>query len=290
MYTVAIFGTNISSTHFDSISKLLDKIKAAGFNLYIYESFHKLIKSGGIDLQFDTYSNFDSINPDFIFSLGGDGTFLKCSHLFYRYQVPILGINFGKLGFLAEVTPECIENIIFDLQENKFSICERSLLDYSLETESQTKYGIALNELSLQKSNILKLIKINTFIDDNFLSSFWADGIIISTPTGSTGYSLSLGGPIITPDSKSFIINAIAPHTLSVRPIIIPDTSIITIQAEGEYTNFLLSNDYKSTLIDTKPKITIRKSNIYVKTLQLHSLTFFDTLRKKLNWGIDIRK
>ena len=210
--------------------------------------------------------------------------------MFYKQETPILGINYGKLGFLAEVPPESINKVIEDILNKRYTILKRSLLSYTIETNHTKKKGIALNEISLQKSNILKLIKINTYIDDSYFCSFWADGVIISTPTGSTGYSLSLGGPIITPNSNSFIIHPIAPHTLSVRPVIIPDSSKIVLQAEGDYTNFLLSNDFKSTLIHTLPKISIEKSTISVKTIQLNSVTFFDTLRNKLNLGLDLRK
>ncbi len=290
MYCVAIFGTTISEKHFDSIFKLLEKIEQNGFKIHIYEPFYNHLKSNNLNCNFSFFKDIQTIGADFIFSLGGDGTYLKCAHKFYEHQIPILGINFGRLGFLAEVTPEYIEDIITDLQKNNYSICDRILLDYNSKEKTQSNSGIALNEVSLQKSNILKLLKINTFIDNQFFCSFWADGVIVSTPTGSTGYSLSLGGPIISPNSNSFVILPIAPHTLSVRPIIIPDSSQIRIEAEGEFTNFLLSNDFKSTLIDSSPVINIKKSNIQVKTIQLHSTTFFETLRKKLNWGIDVRK
>ncbi|MFO7869052.1 MAG: NAD(+)/NADH kinase [Bacteroidales bacterium] len=290
MSSVAIYGVNISKVHFDSIYILLNSIQKNGFSVYVYKPFHEHLETSSQTFDFQVFTNIEYYNIDFIFSIGGDGTFLKCSHLFYIYQIPILGVNFGKLGFLADVTPDIINSVIQDIVSHQYEIRERSLLSYSMTIDSHHIQDVALNEISLQKSNILKLIKINTYVDDNYFCSFWADGVIISTPTGSTGYSLSLGGPIVTPNSNVFIMMPIAPHTLSVRPIIIPDSSNIVIEAEGEYTNFLLSNDYKSSLINTKPRIEVRKSEIAVRTLQLKSETFFDTLRKKLNLGLDLRK
>lgn len=289
MYTIAIFGTSISNIHFEAIESFFDTITKKGLQIKIYHNFHKHLQSTGKTFNYPTFKNFSTEKPHFIFSIGGDGTFLKCAHAFYIYEIPILGINFGKLGFLADVNPKNIDTVLIDLCSKDYTVSKRSLLSYSIDSENNSK-GIAVNEISLQKSNILKLIKINTYIDDSFFCSFWADGVIISTPTGSTGYSLSLGGPILAPNSNSLIILPIAPHTLSVRPIIIPDSSIIRLEAEGDYTNFLLSNDFQSTLIDAHPKITIQKSTIAVHTLQLNKVTFFDTLRRKLNLGLDIRK
>lgn len=290
MDSIAIFGTSIAHIHFKAIHSLLQTISNKGITVYIYEPFHAHLNSQNTSFSYSTFKDIETINPQCVFCIGGDGTFLKCAHLFYKQKTPILGINYGKLGFLADVPPENIEKVIQDIQDKNFTILKRSLLSYTIETNNTKKKGIALNEISLQKSNILKLIKINTFIDDSYFCSFWADGVIISTPTGSTGYSLSLGGPIITPNSNSFIIHPIAPHTLSVRPVIIPDTSKIVLQAEGNYTNFLLSNDFKSTLIHSLPKISVEKSTNTVNTIQLNSVTFFDTLRKKLNLGLDVRK
>jgi NAD+ kinase len=290
MLSVAIYGVTISDNHFKSIHSLLHSILENNIQIYIYKPFHAHLESTTFTFDFPVFSHIEEYEIDYIFSIGGDGTFLKCAHLFYQYEKPMLGINFGKLGFLADVTPNHIQTVIQDIIARRFDIQHRTLLSYSLPINSDVVEGVALNEISLQKSNILKLIKINISIDDSYFCSFWADGVIVSTPTGSTGYSLSLGGPIIAPNSNSFIILPIAPHTLSVRPIIISDSSKIVIEAEGEFTNFLLSNDHKSTLINVKPRIEIKKSAINVNTIQLYSETFFDTLRKKLNLGLDLRK
>ena len=291
MSKIAIYGSTISEEYYPSVHTILKTLEQANFEIYIFTEFAQKLQAK--KYQIDNYKTFETVNSNFAnyaISLGGDGTFLKCAHLFYTSSIPILGINLGKLGFLAEIMPEDIHVLIDRLVKNNFSICKRSVLDFKIQNKSIAHKGIGLNEITLQKSNHLKLIKINISINNNFLYSFWADGVIISTPTGSTGYSLSLGGPIITPDSKTLLITPIAPHTLSVRPIIIPDNSNITIEATGEYTDYLISNDFQSILVDSEPCVTIKKSTFTVNTIQFNDFTFFDILRKKLQLGIDIRK
>lgn len=291
MLKIAIFGSTIQKKYYSTIEEIILKLSKADFKIIIYEDFAKILNSKNNVVN--NIPTFCEINPDItdiILSFGGDGTFLKCAHLVYKYNIPILGINFGKLGFLADVIPSKIDEIIKNLKNGNYSICTRSILDFSIFENGEKIEGIGLNEITLQKSNHLKLIKINIYINDDYFCSFWADGVIISTPTGSTGYSLSLGGPIITPDSKALLVTPIAPHTLNIRPIIIPDNSIIKLEAVGDFTNFLISNDFNSTLINHPPQVIIKKSIYEIKTIQLHNITFFDVLRKKLQLGIDIRK
>ncbi|HOS85257.1 MAG TPA: NAD(+)/NADH kinase [Bacteroidales bacterium] len=288
MNSIALFGSTISEDVYPAIYNIIQKLQQANYTLQIYAPFYKKLSEHYTFPTITTFTNATEIQATYILSLGGDGTFLKCAHTCYTSGIPMLGINLGKLGFLAEVMPRQIEECINDLQNKKYSICNRSILEFT--NTNNYIQGIGLNEITLQRSNHLKLLKISITINNDFLCSYWADGVIVSTPTGSTGYSLSLGGPIITPDSKTFVITPIAPHTLNVRPIIVPDSSIITIKAHGEFTDFLISNDFTSSICKDSPEITIKKSEHTIQTIQFEHISFFDTLRSKLQLGIDVRK
>lgn len=289
---IAIFGTKITAECKSKVEEIIHSFVASGFELLIYNEFKKEIQSRSFSIS--NIPEFTSLQPndaEIIISLGGDGTFLKCAHLCYKTNIPILGINFGKLGFLAQTNPDDIDFLIKNIKEKKYIIKQRSILDFSFTTNRKKISGIGLNEITLQKSNAVKLIKINVYIKKEFLCSFWADGVAVSTPTGSTGYSLSLGSPILSPDNKSIIITPIAPHTLSIRPIIIPDTETIVLEASGEYTDFLISNDYQSqTVQEPKTTIKIKKSRQKISIVECPDTSFFKTLREKLKLGIDIRK
>lgn len=286
---IAIYGTNISTEFKPKAEEAIHSFIAAGFDLSIYKDFKTNINSHSFSIQNLPEFNEISKDTDIIISLGGDGTFLKCAHLCYNKNIPILGVNFGKLGFLAQINPDDIDTIIKYIKEKQFSVIKRSLLDFSYKSGRKKISGIGLNEITLQKSNTVKLIKINIYVGNEFLCSFWADGVAISTPTGSTGYSLSLGSPILTPENHSFIITPIAPHTLNIRPIIIPDNEKIKIEATGEFTDFLVSNDYLSQSIQ-QPIIDIKKSTHTISTIEIPGKNFFGTLRDKLNLGMDVRK
>jgi len=290
---IAIFGTKVTTDCTSKVEEILHSFVASGFELLIYKDFKKEIHSQSFSISnIPEFSSLTKNDAEIIISLGGDGTFLQCAHLCYKTNIPILGINFGKLGFLAQTNPDDIDNLIKNIKEKKYAIKQRSILDFSYSATPRKKVtGIGLNEITLQKSNAVKLIKINVYIKKEFFCSFWADGVAISTPTGSTGYSLSLGAPILSPESKSVIITPIAPHTLSIRPIIIPDSETIVLEASGEYTNFLISNDYQSqTVQETKTTITIKKSKHKISIVECPDTSFFKTLREKLKLGIDIRK
>ncbi|MCQ2959357.1 MAG: NAD(+)/NADH kinase [Bacteroidales bacterium] len=288
---IAFFGVNISQDYKNKFEEILKCFIDAGFELSIYKEFKEYLECQKFNIfDIQDFTDIDEKQTDIIISLGGDGTFLKCAHLCYKKNIPILGINFGKLGFLAQTNPNDITQVIQYIKEKKYSVKKRFLLDFSLKNDKKTTKGIGLNEITLQKSNAVKLIKINVFVGKEFLCSFWADGVVVSTPTGSTGYSLSLGSPILTPDNHSIIITPIAPHTLNIRPIIIPDNEDITLEATGEFTEFLISNDYQSQTIKNTPIIHIKKSRYSISTLEMPNTTFFCTLRDKLNLGMDIRK
>lgn len=290
MVRIAIFGSGITNDCYSTISKIIQTLHTYNCSVSIFSAFANELVSH--DSTIESISTFDTIEKDsvdYVFSLGGDGTFLKCAHFMYASEIPILGINFGKLGFLADVMPEDLEKYMPKLLAKEYTICNRTMLDSYI--GSYTCYqGVGLNEITIQKSNFLKLIRLQVTIDNKEQFSFWADGIIVSTPTGSTGYSLSLGGPIISPSSNSILLTPIAPHTLSMRPLIIPDTSVIEIEATGEYTNYLVSNDFNSLQMKELSKVIIQKSSFSIKTIQFYDFTFINVLQNKLHMAVDVRK
>lgn len=287
---IALFGFGIVEDYYPEIELIIKALVKTPHTIAINEEFAKKIRNKGFDIcNCLEYNENTPKNFDFVFSLGGDGTFLKCAHFFYQHEIPLLGINFGKLGFLTDIMPEKILTYIEKLEKKQYTIYARSVLNYSSETEPFIQ-GMALNEITVQKSNNLKLIRLKLVIDRVPAYSFWADGIIISTPTGSTGYALSLGGPIMTPDSNTLAIVPIAPHSLTVRPLIVPDSSVIEIEAHGEFTDFFVSGDYKSQQMKFLPKLTIGKSAFSIYTVQFDDMSFFEILQNKLQLGIDVRK
>lgn len=286
--TVGIFSMPETVQQAILIQDISDKISAHGFEVILCPyTEHKLnILNFAINHQADQ-SNLDTI--DLIISIGGDGTVLKASHYVGLLKKPILAINAGRLGFLADINLNEIDSILNEIKSNKFSIEERSVLEVSFIRDHKVEHHFALNEIAIHKQGDVSLLTINTTINGEYLCSFWSDGIIIATPTGSTAYSLSLGGPIISPNTNAMIINAIAPHTLSVRPIIIPDDSIVTISVTGRSTEYNITFDSDQILMHTETEITIKKADFTAKFLKFERSSYFATLREKLMWGTDIR-
>ena len=240
-----------------------------------------------------TYSNIDMSgkmpdNLDFIIILGGDGSFLKAISEFEHLNVPFVGINTGRLGFLADISPDEVGNAIDALADGRFLVEKRPLLELQPQI-SEIKHPFALNEITVHKCDSSSMIVIHTYIDDKYLASYWADGLIIATPTGSTAYSMSAGGPILSPASQNIIITPIASHNLTVRPLVIPDYSTIRITVESREQNYMLSLDSTSVVLSNPSEITIRKSERGVSLIKFDCHGFFSTLRNKLMWGADKR-
>ena len=224
-------------------------------------------------------------------TVGGDGTILRAVTFIRNSDIPIVGINTGRLGFLATVQKDGIKYAIGQLLKQNYKIKERTLLSVttSPKIKSLKSLNFALNEVSVSRKNTASMITIETLIDDEYLTSYWSDGLIISTPTGSTGYSLSCGGPIITPQAKSFALTPIAPHNLNARPIVIPDDTIIKLKISGRENEFFLSLDSRITSINCNTEIFVQKANFNLKMVQINDQTFIKTLREKLLWGQDTR-
>ena len=228
---------------------------------------------------------------DFLFSIGGDGTLLRSITHVKNTEVPILGINAGKLGFLTGLQKESITEGLRDFFQNKYKLVKRSLLEVKLSENLKAfdQFNYALNEVTINRKNSTSMLSIETKIDSKFLTTFWADGLIIATPTGSTGYSLSSGGPILSPQTKNLILNPISPHNINIRPLILPEKSNIKIKVTGKGKNHLMSLDSRIFSVPNQTEITLKKAPFSIFTVELENDNFLKTLSNKLFWGKDTR-
>tara|TARA_B100000287_G_scaffold134246_1_gene126178 strand:- start:967 stop:1845 length:879 start_codon:yes stop_codon:yes gene_type:complete len=289
---VAIF-TNLYKNYSPKILlSIIEKLQKNNFDVMIDNiSFDKLNhkKYSAILNHVKSFSKIDK-TINYIICVGGDGTILKASSYVKNIGIPIIGINTGRLGFLAKIKAVEIDNVIQAITKKKYTISEKTLLSVSYKNKKQeNKLGVALNELSITRKNTTSLITIETKLNDEYLNTYWADGLIIATPTGSTGYSLSCGGPIIMPESKNLVITPIAPHNLNARPLVIPDNTNITLKISGRENEFFVSLDSKITTLSNEMLILIKKAPYKIKMIQLDNDNFLQTLRDKLYWGKDKR-
>lgn len=289
---VAIYGTYDIDKTKQPIEDLLGYLTNNNFEIVVEYLFLKAIKSmTNVKQKFKVFKTFEDLNESFdaMITVGGDGTILSAITFIRNLNIPILGINTGHLGFLATVQKTQIKEAVDTLINQDFVINERALLNVTTNSSNFNVYNFALNEVAINRKDTTSMIVINTYIDDEFLTSYWADGLIISTPTGSTGYSLSCGGPVITPSAKSLVVTPIAPHNLNVRPIVVPIDSKIKLQVSGRNNQFLLSLDSRIFTVEEHTEIYIQKANYQIKMIQLKNQTFLNTLRQKLLWGSDTR-
>ena len=246
-----------------------------------------------IEKEYNTFSGNDILDSSFdmLISIGGDGTMLRAVTLVRNSGIPILGINAGRLGFLATVQKENITAFMQLVIDKKYKISKRTLLSLTCTPENKDIDGLnfALNEISVSRKDTASMITIDTYLNDEFLNSYWADGLIIATPTGTTGYSLSCGGPILTPDVKSLVITPIAPHNLNARPLVIPDSTEIKLKVSGREDQYLVSLDSRITSVKNDSVLTIKKTNFEINMVEIPEETFLKTLRTKLLWGEDRR-
>ena len=288
---ITVHGLSFQKEFIPYIEQLLSVLHHHGAKIFFTESFYKFLKKTGVKASdFEILSSKKTfIEMDFVISVGGDGTFLDTVALVGEYQVPIVGINTGRLGFLATIAKEEVEKAIQVLFDKQFTLEDRTLI--GLDTDKNLFDGITygLNEFTIHKRDTSSMITVHTYIDGEYLNSYWADGLIISTPTGSTGYSLSCGGPLISPLAKNFVLTPVSPHNLNVRPMIVSDDSKITFEIEGRSKKFLISLDSRSMAVDAKVKLVVRKEKFVAKLVKFYDYNFFDTLRQKLNWGFDMR-
>ena len=289
---IAIYGKKIEANYLPFVETLFQRLIDEGVEVYIYKFFYEdLIHQIPIEkLNLAVFQDAEDVKDvNYMFRIGGDGTLLKTITFVKDNNIPILGINTGRLGFLTSIITEEIESAIDDVLAGNFNLDTRTLL--SLETENNFFGDInyALNEITLQKKDTSSMVTIQVYLGDDFLNSYWADGLIISTPTGSTAYSLSCNGPIILPGSGNIIINPIAPHNLNVRPVVIPDDTELTLKIEGRTENFLVALDSRSLTVPLSIELKIKKASHQINLIRLKNYSFLNTLRTKLIWGFDKR-
>lgn len=291
---VAVFGRFYNDTTTSSVERLFDYLIKKNIEVYIETEFFNLIKEEEPKKKdYFSFETFDVLDESFdlLVSVGGDGTILRAITFVKDLDIPIIGINTGRLGFLATIQVDGIENAIQDIIDGKYKISERTLLSIETipENDDITSLNFALNEIAISRKNTTSMITVETYLNDEYLTSYWSDGLIVSTPTGSTGYSLSCGGPVITPDTDSFVLTPIAPHNLSARPLVIPDSTEIQLKVSGREENHLVSLDSRIATLKNGTLIKLKKADFKIKMIDLLNERFLDTLRKKLLWGEDKR-
>ena len=289
---IAIFGWNIAPIFRDSMMRLLDILHQHDAEVIVYKPFLEYLQQEvGIDVRqtndFSTPQELKGV--DYFMSIGGDGTFLEAITFVRETGIPMVGINSGRLGFLADIAQSELEFSMEQFFAGKFILQPRSLLKLENEYGLFSSFPYALNEFTVHKQDSSQMITVHVEVGGDLLNSYWADGLIVSTPTGTTAYSLSVGGPIITPESSNFVIAPIAPHNLAIRPVVIPDNEIVKLWVEGRGGRFMASLDSRSAPFENEMVWTISKSDFIINVLKLENQSFYETLRKKLLWGADKR-
>jgi NAD+ kinase len=289
---IALYGKSVSGDNIPYVEKVIEKLRLRRCQILIYKPFYSEIKDmcqlcNDVEL-FGTHEELIG-NADFVFSVGGDGTILNAMTLVRDSEIPILGINLGKLGFLSSISKDEILPAIDLLLNGNYTLDPRTLVRVTNPDKLFGELNYALNELAINRKDSTSLIVIHVYIDDLFLNTYWADGLIIATPTGSTAYSLSSGGPILMPGSENLLITPIAPHNLTVRPIVIPDNSRIKLIVEGRDKQFLVSLDSRSVVVQSHFEMMVERAPFRINLIQMKGKYFFGTIRDKLKWGLDVR-
>ena len=288
--TIALFGKTIAPENGEYMRQLFAELAQNQVEIVVYQPFAELVKAfvpSGVNYSVFT-SNAD-LNADLLFSIGGDGTILDTVPFVLDSGIPVAGINMGRLGFLSSISKNEIANAVNSVLTGDYTVEQRSLLELVSPEKVFDDVKYALNELNVIRNPEHSLLAIKVFVDDVYLNTYWGDGILLATPTGSTAYSLSAGGPIIAPNAKNFVITPIATHNLTVRPVVIPDDSTIRIQVEGREKSFVFSMDSRNCTLDTSVQLEVRKAGFCLNLVRMRGEDFFGTIRNKLMWGKDNR-
>lgn len=289
---VAIYSRGLDFEQENPLLVLLEELTRRQTSIYI---FHQMLEQFTLPKHlYDKIIPFKTSDDlkediDFLISIGGDGTMLDTVTLVKDKQIPIVGINFGRLGFLASISKEELSSAVDSLINGTYVIDKRTLIHLD---SSEPLFGdapFALNEFAIHKRDISPMVKIHTYLNGEFLNTYWADGLIVSTPTGSTGYNMSCNGPIIFPESSSFVITPVAPHNLTVRPIVIPDTTVISFEVESRAEQFICAMDARREIVNKSIQLAVRSEKFRVSLIRLNENSFLSTLRTKLTWGLDKR-
>ena len=285
---IGIFGNEHHAEKQNFIKELFDRLKKHNAEIWVEEHFYRsLSQTFAFTPEITGLIDRDTFPLDMVFSVGGDGTFLRTAAWVGRQPIPVLGINTGRLGFLADISSSEIEKTIEEIFRGEYGLEEKSLLQ--IETPVLYPHPYALNEIAVLKRDTASMIDVSVYLNDEFLTVYLADGLLLSTPTGSTAYNLSVNGPIILSQSKNFVLSPVAPHSLNMRPLVIPDDFKIRLQVESRQKNFLVSLDGRSTVFASGSEFYICKADFTLKVVKRLQQNSYDTLRKKLRWGTDVR-
>lgn len=288
----ALFGSNSKNIQGDRLDTLIKTLLKRGAEVRIEQPYYAAFTKNLAKDYTDKIASFETLNftPDFVISIGGDGTFLKAASVVGSRQTPIIGVNMGRLGFLADILPDNVRLMVENIYNGKYKIEERAVIQLETNDASLNIHPYALNDIAILKSDMAAMISICVTINDELLTSYLADGLVISTPTGSTAYSLSIGGPIMMPQANTLSITAVAPHSLNIRPIVVTNDCEIKIQVESRSHNFLTAIDGRSATLKEGVTLTVKKAPYVVKMVKPLQKNFFDTLREKMMWGADNRE
>src|SRR5690554_1457906 len=289
---IAVYGQYYQENYNEIVTEILSFAKEKLLEVVFEKNFYDLMCQQ-YQIQGTTFSSHTELDTSFdvLISIGGDGTILRAATFVRDSGIPILGINAGRLGFLASIPKENISHYLELVFKKEYSLSRRTVLglETSINISELEDINFALNEVSINRKDTTSMIKIETYLNGEYLNSYWADGLIISTPTGSTGYSLSCGGAVLLPDAKSLIITPIAPHNLNTRPIVIPENTEIKLKVSGREEQYLVSLDSRITTITNQNELTVKKKPFDISMISFHDKSFLDTLRNKLLWGEDKR-
>ena len=290
--TIAIFGSPYPEHFTKYIQHLVKKLESEHIKIIIEEEFYVFLQNNiRLTSKKETFNSYESLkeNADFLLRIGGDDTLLKAVTFVRESNIPIMGINTGRLGFISSISAGQIDDAINDILKANFKINERALLELTTENNLFKDKNFALNEVAISKKDTSSMIRIDAFVDEEFLNTYWADGLVVSTPTGSTGYSLSCGGPIIMPGTNNIIVTPNAPHNLNVRPIVLNDKSVLKLKVDDRDQLALVSLDSRSRAFDSDTELLIKKADFKIKLIQPQDNSFTSTIRNKLMWGLDKR-
>jgi NAD+ kinase len=289
---IAIYSRGLEENQHKEVDSLLKELTKHGVEPVFYQDFFNKFYSA-VDLQakYSTFNSSEDLDEtiDCMISLGGDGTLLDTVTFVRDKGIPILGINYGRLGFLANIGKGELQTAVDALVSGTYVIDKRTLIHLDANVPLFGDVPYALNEFSLLKKDSTSMIKIHTYLNGEFLNTYWADGLIVATPTGSTGYSLSCNGPVVFPHSGSFVITPVAPHNLNIRPIVVPDDTVISFEVEGRTDGFLCTLDSRREIVTKEIQLAVRKETFGVNLIRLNENNFLQTLRNKLSWGLDVR-
>ena len=290
---IAIYGRQFNNTVLPHVQQIFNILAEQNIETLVHDKYNHFI-SGKIFFpkKFQIYRNYQDLmlsDVDVMISLGGDGTLLDTVTLIRDSNIPVIGINFGRLGFLASINKDDISSAINSLINKEFTLDKRVQLCIESELNLFGNENFALNDVTIHKRDTSAMMIVHAYLNGDFLNSYWADGLIVATPTGSTAYSLSCGGPIMFPGSGNIVVTPISPHNLNVRPIVLSDTNVLSFEIEGRSSKYLLTCDSRTEVIDTSIKIRVKKADFGINLIRLNNENYLSTLRNKLLWGIDTR-